>query len=314
MRQRRLGGGGRVRPAAIVTLAALAALTACGTPSTAQGPAPVALPPTAQGMPAAAAPSTSAPAPDPSSTETPPHPSTAAARYHWGAPLAQYSDEFDYTGAPDPAKWVVYGQGDDYRGTANCTPGNAVHGHPYGRRCASAVTVQDGYLQEAGYADGDTGGIASRWNSRYGRYEIRARIVTSGGGTGKPYHPNLLLWPESGAWPSGGEYDYAETNANSTFVNAWMHHPTLRGVVQDQYTYSPIDLAQWHNYAFQWTPTSLTGYIDGQRWFTDTARSAQAPGPMHQTIQLDDQHAGPLHPADLDVAWARFYSLPAGSH
>lgn len=237
---------------------------------------------------------------------------TAAERYHWGAPIPEYSDEFDYTGPPDPAKWTVYGQADTYRGGQDCGPGNSYQGTTRGRRCAYAVTVRDGYLRETGYPNGDTGGIASAWNSRYGRYEIRARVIPAPANTGHPYHPVLLLWPENNAWPSGGEYDYVETQVGAHSVSAFMHHPTQQVLVQDAYVSAPIDLPQWHNYAFQWSPTGLAGYLDGAPWFQDTTPAAQAPGPMHQTIQLDSiDDTGHMHQASFDIAWARFYRLPA---
>ena len=58
----------------------------------------------------------------------------------------------------------------------------------------------------------------------------------------------------------------------------------------------------------EWSPTSLAGYLDGHEWFRDTHPHAQPPGPMHQTIQLDNFHrSGGMETAHMDVRWYREY-------
>ncbi|TDQ00873.1 glycoside hydrolase family 16 protein [Labedaea rhizosphaerae] len=222
---------------------------------------------------------------------------TAAGNYGWGSPLPA-SDEFDYTGAPDQSKWGIYG------GVDGCGPGHAGNG----QRCGYTNTVQDGYLRQTGYANGDTAGIAMRYGQRYGRWEVRARITTPGG-SGYAYHPVLITWPDSDEWPQGGEYDYFEVNVGDSAATAFLHHPTDSGVVQDEYHHDGVDLSQWHNYGFEWAPDGLTGYLDGQVWFHDTDPDVQAPGPMHQTIQLDNFCGCAMQAAYFDVDWARVYAL-----
>ncbi|TDD56871.1 glycosyl hydrolase family protein [Kribbella antibiotica] len=221
---------------------------------------------------------------------------TAAENYHWGTALPA-SDEFNYTGAPDQAKWGIYG------GADGCAPGHAGNG----QRCGYTNTVQGGYLRQTGYANGDTAGLASQYGQKYGRWEVRAR-VQSAGGSGAAYHPVLITWPDSDQWPQGGEYDYFEVNVGETRATAFMHHPTDGPVVQDEYHSGSLDLAQWHNYGFEWAPDGLTGYIDGQPWFHDTDPDVQAPGPMHQTIQLDNFCGCSMQKAYFDVDWARVYT------
>jgi hypothetical protein len=90
-------------------------------------------------------------------------PGSAAGRYDWGAPLAQWSDEFDYgsessPAVPDQAKWALAGGG-----VGQCWPGHAGNG----RRCDENSRVVGGILRQVGDVDGDTGWLASRFGQRY---------------------------------------------------------------------------------------------------------------------------------------------------
>lgn len=226
---------------------------------------------------------------------------TAADKYDWGQPLPA-SDEFNYTGLPDSGKWGIYGQGGD----DNCWPGHDGNG----RRCADANYVNGSFLRQTGESNGDSAGLASNLGQKYGRWEVRARVQAAPGASGNPYHPVLITWPDSEQWPQGGEYDYFEVNVGDTNATAFLHHPTDGEVIQDEYHSGNLDLSQWHNYGFEWAPSGLTGYIDGNVWFHDTDPDVQAPGPMHQTIQLDNFFgAGGMQEAYFDVDWARVYSL-----
>lgn len=227
-------------------------------------------------------------------------PDTAAERYGWGTPLPG-SDEFDTPGEVDRTKWGVYGDGGD----DDCWPGHDGNG----RRCAAANTVQDGYLRQTGLANGDTAGIASRVNLKYGRWEVRARAFAEPGATGNAYHPVLITWPESDEWPEGAEYDYLENDIGDSCAGAFLHYPNHE--VQEHAEKCPFDLTQWHNYGFEWTADGLVGYIDGVEWFRFDQDCIQcAPGPMHQTIQLDNFFGDGMQQAYFDVDWARVYPAP----
>lgn len=228
-------------------------------------------------------------------TITPPPPnngSTAAERFGWGTPIPEGSDEFNYTGAPDPKKWSTYNG-----------PGHAGNG----RRVAGNNQVVSGVLQQTGESDGDSAGMSSRLNQKYGRWEVRARSYATGQG-GNTYHPVLILWPQSNEWPEGAEYDYLENGApGEQCAEAYLHYPNHEPKRQEHAERCNIDLTQWHNFALEWKPNLLVGYIDGVEWFRFTGQVANAPGAMHQTIQLDNFAGSGMQPAKFEVDWARVY-------
>lgn len=247
--------------------------------------------------------STSTPSPTP--TTSAPDTTTAAGRYAWGTVLPS-SDEFNYGSAaapavPDPTKWWGPGDGDD------CWAGNGGNG----RRCGANSRVLGGYLRMTGMANGDTGLLGNATGQKYGRWEMRARSQATGSNNGRQYHPVLIVWPDNDLWPQGAEYDYLENSSpGEQCAGSFMHYPA-DDVEQEYSQKCGVDLTQWHNFGFEWTPDHVTGYIDGVQWFSFSQGCIQcAPGPMHQTIQLDNFYGNNLQPATLDVDWARVYKIP----
>lgn len=243
----------------------------------------------------------------------PPPASSAAERYGWGTPLSS-SDEFDYTGAPDPTKWGVYDG-----------PGHNNGNGPNGTRSPSQVTVQDGYLRIAGNATGDSGGLAHRTDLRFGRWEVRARFgPVTPGSAGESYHALLITWPNGSLpppeWPQYGEYDWLEIeDVESTQLQAYLHYPHPNMPVEQERVTSPrvVDFTQWHNYAFEWVNGALRGFIDGDQWFQldgsrlgPSGRRLDGMPSGHLTIQLDNfTGSSGLQPAYYDVEWARVYQV-----
>lgn len=276
----------------------LAAAPAAPTTLPGIGLAPCPTAPPTTTPPTSAPPTTQPPATTAPPTTTPPAAGTAAARYGWGPALPE-SDEFNYTGAPDTAKWDTADE---------CWPGHDGNG----RRCASKSTVQDGLLRQTGTAGGDTGWLASKRGQKFGRWEVRARSANTAPSNGRQYHPVLITWPVSDAWPSGAEYDYLENGApGEQCAEAFLHYPNHQPRVQEHARKCGVDLSQWHAFGFEWTPAGLVGYIDGVEWFRHATDCIQcAPGPMRQTIQLDNFYGGGMTPAVFEVDWARVYPAP----
>ncbi len=215
----------------------------------------------------------------------------AAVVHGWGSVVA--GDEFDGT-TVDTGKWGLYDG-----------PGHAGNG----RRLPSQITEGGGHLTITGTPDGDSGGMAWLEGQTHGRWEARMRVAQDDAG-GHPYHPVLILWPDSDQWPAGGEFDYAESDAGSSEMDAFLHYPDGSSDGAQEGFSTSVDLTQWHNYAIEWTGDHVTGYLDGQQWFTTSDDFIQPPGPMHQTIQLDDFFSdGGLNRATMDVDWVRMYDV-----
>ncbi|MEQ3551140.1 glycoside hydrolase family 16 protein [Pseudonocardia nematodicida] len=171
-----------------------------------------------------------------------------------------------------------------------------------GRRTPDAVSVENGNLVIRGDSQGNTGGVSWGTPQMYGKWEMRAQFPAGD----VQYHPVLILWPSEIPWPRGGEVDFAETTSASDDVSFFLHYGDDNRQVQST---RRIDITQWNNYAVEWTPNAIIGYINGEEWFRSEDPATLPPGPMHATIQLDYfPNGSPVQPSEMRVAWMRQYS------
>jgi Glycosyl hydrolases family 16 len=249
------------------------------------------------------------PGPDPDPDPPPPtDTTTAAGKFGWGTPLPQ-SDEFDYTGIPDPDKWKL--------------PGADWLGHnENGTRDPERMEVRDGRLIMTGLANGSTGWMQHKLDQQYGRWEVRCRSRATATSNGNDYHPVLLIWPTSNSRQTDGEYDYLENGApGEQEAGAFLHypHPGTSVVQQEHFEKPGVDLTQWHNFALEWTPNHLKLFCDGVLWgeasggANSVRRDIQDMPSGHGTIQLDNFDGTSQTPALFEVEWYRVYTLvPSG--
>jgi len=221
----------------------------------------------------------------------PPKPSagsetSAASLLGWGDPNRQ--EEFD---GPLGAAWKVYDG-----------PGHVDNG----RRSPSAITTSEGLLTITGDPHGTTGGMAWDLGQQHGRWEARVRAPASDA----TYHALLLLWPDAEDWPAGGEVDFMEMlDRNRQTTNVFLHwgedNQQDKGEVK-------ADATQWHNWAVEWTPKSITTYLDGKQWYKTTDTDMLPPRSMHLAIQLDwfpEKADGPVQESTMQVDWVKQYPL-----
>ena len=214
---------------------------------------------------------------------------TAAATLGWGEPVR--ADEFD----ADLKQWSRYDG-----------PGHAGEG----RRSPDAIDVRDGVLTITGDSEGTTGGMSWGDGRRYGRWEARVRAPAAD----PTYNALLLLWPDAENWPEGGEIDFMEIgDADRQEVDVFLHY----GEDNDQkHGRVETDATLWHNWAVEWTPTSITTFLDGRQWYRTTDRVVQPPGPMHLCVQLDWFPSGSdtVQESTMEVDWVREYDLDAAGN
>ena len=195
----------------------------------------------------------------PSTARGPVDVTTAAATLGWGEPVR--ADEFD----AGTGQWSIYDG-----------PGHAGEG----RRSPSAVSVRDGVLTITGDPSGTTAGMSWGDGRRYGRWEARVRAPA-----GDPtYNALVLLWPDADNYPEGGEIDFMEIgDPDRQEVDMFLHYGE-----DDEQKHGRVqtDATRWHNWAVEWTPTSITTFLDGQKWYGTTDHAVQPPGPhapVHST-------------------------------
>jgi hypothetical protein len=209
---------------------------------------------------------------------------TAAERFGWGRP--ERVDEFR---SADLAGWEPY-TGPGYRGR--------------GQRSPDALAVDDGVLTISGDARGTTGGLCWSGGQRYGRWEARVRAPEAD----PAYHALLLLWPDADDFPTGGQVAFLElTDPARRSAEFYLHHGGEGDRVRSEVR---VDATRWRTWAVDWAPGGITGYVDGEEWFSSTDPATLPPGPMHLCVQLDffPVQDGRVRPSRMEVDWVRRYA------
>lgn len=215
----------------------------------------------------------------PSRYTSPPPPSVlAAARRYAGG------DEFDGPGI-DPRLWGVY---------------DSVGSGGAGLRRPSQITQSNGALTISCTVDGTTGGMMYRVPQLHGLWEARVKMTAASSNI----HPVLLLWPNDGNWPAGGEIDYMEvTDPARLSAEGFTHY----GADNSQ-TYGSVqaDLTRYNVFSVNWSATGISYYVNNVLWFSDTDQSHIPTQPMQPAIQLD-YTGGHGIAGTMTVDWIRIY-------
>lgn len=213
-------------------------------------------------------------------------PGSAATRFGWTGDLVR---EDDFDGTELGPGWNVYDG-----------PGHAGNGV----RSPEQIGVADGVLRIDGTEDGTTGGVSWEPGQLHGRWEARARYTP---GTAA-YHQVLILWPDAEDFPVGGEVDYSEvSDPERRRLEFFLHYGEDNDQVSAERT---VDMTTWHDYAVEWTPRHVIGYVDGVEFFRSEDPATIPPRAMHPTIQLDwFPDGGPRGTGAMEVDWIRQYRL-----
>jgi beta-glucanase (GH16 family) len=196
--------------------------------------------------------------------------------------LPIWSEEFDYSGPPDPEIWSYdIGQGSNGWGNAELqtyTSENAI--------------VEDGTLRIMGQR-------STHWEHSFTSARIKTLdkvTVKYGRIEGSIQFPDLAngLWPAfwmlgndfpQVGWPKCGEIDIMEMGKAEAIANGTVNrvvgstaHWDMSGSYANYglYRETPTNLnAGFHNFTLDWTPSALTSYVDGEWiWTMDITPSA----------------------------------------
>jgi hypothetical protein len=180
-----------------------------------------------------------------------------------------WSDEFDGTGPLDPDKW-------DYEIGNGCPDlcGWGNEEEQYYTSESDNVKRDNGILKINAIKESNGTFTSARiktqdkFEFKYGRIEIRAKLPSAQG-----------TWPalwmlganidDGAGWPQCGEIDIMEQFQDKNKVKSTLHWKLADGnrgeYGQETANTSSTD---WHVYEMDWTPTSITTYLDGNQFFT----------------------------------------------
>jgi hypothetical protein len=134
--------------------------------------------------------------------------------------------------------------------------------------------------------------IPGQYGQQYGRFSVRFKADPT-----KGYKTAFLLWPTSDNW-SEGEIDYPEGQLSDGFhfFDHCVGNPSANCVA----TGVLGSYADWHVATIDWTPTSITSYLDGVQVAKSTDPKAIPTAKMRWSLQAEAQ--GGTAPAATAVA------------
>jgi beta-glucanase (GH16 family) len=246
-----------------------------------------------------------------------------------------FDDEFNGT-TLDTSKWVVQQTADGgYHSGLGCfedSPDNvSLSG---GTLNLTVEQAASSFLcpGEPPYYTQYTSGMVSTYQhftQTDGLFQVRAKISAA---TTQGLQSSFWLYPAQptyGAWPASGEIDIAELFSECpTLAIPFVHYNNSAsdpGATNDHCVIG--DPSQFHTFAVQWTPQSLTFLYDGQACLVDHWSSASPlidPAPFNEPFYIcltqalgigtNDFTPGttPL-PATTSIDWVRVWGAPASS-
>jgi len=233
-----------------------------------------------------------------------------------------WSDEFDYSGLPDPAKW-----------------GYDIGGSGWGN---NELEYYSNDFKNAGVANGlltisaikeEINGMhyssarlvtKNKFDFLYGRIEVKAKVPA-----GKGTWPAIWMLPtvrKYGLWPKSGEIDIMEhVGYDPDVIHISTHCEAYYWRLNNQKTaVKKIEnaITAFHLYRIDWTPNTIRGYIDDNLVFTNVNE-----GTGYQVWPFDQQFHLLLNvavggdwggiqgideaafPASMQVDYVRYYKM-----
>lgn len=187
------------------------------------------------------------------------------------AEVLVWSDEFDYSGLPDAAKWSFDTDG-------NATGWGNNESQYYTSDRLENAEVKDGFLNITARKEDYSGFsyTSARLRTKgkgdwlYGRVEVRAKLPD-----GRGMWPAIWMLPTDwayGGWPSSGEIDIMENVGYDPFkIVASAHTESYNHSIGTQKSASRIVescYTDFHIYELQWDSNEYRVYVDKLLFFT----------------------------------------------
>jgi len=182
-----------------------------------------------------------------------------------------WSDEFDYSGLPNPAKWSY-----DTAGNAGGWGNNEKQFYTQAR--LKNAEVKDGFLSITARKEEYKGFqytsarlvTKGKGDWLYGRMEIRAKIPD-----GRGMWPAIWMLPTDwayGGWPASGEIDIMENVGYNPFVIVASAHTEKYnhsiGTQKNATINIPTCYSEFHVYTLEWEIKEYRVYVDDRLYFT----------------------------------------------
>ena len=169
-----------------------------------------------------------------------------------------WSDEFNYTGLPNPKEWTLLTGGSEQEYYTNSSKNSYVSNN--------SLVITSLKEQMNGY-NYTSGRIRSIRTFRYGYFEMGG-ILPQGRGV----LPSFWLVGKAGNWPLGGEIDVFENlGCLPTRLQAGIHTKAYyygTGLTMNNATQIVNNNKTYHTYALDWNTNRLKIYVDDNLYFT----------------------------------------------
>jgi len=181
-----------------------------------------------------------------------------------------WSDEFDYTGLPDTAKWGYDTEGNE-AGWGNNEAQFYTKGNEQNAWVENGVLMITARQEDFGGKEFTSARLLTKADWQYGKVEVSARLPEARG-TWSAIWMMPGGWSfHDGNWPDVGEIDIMEHVGHDLGVIHCSAHSKdyqwQKGTQKTATIYVPEVNEQFHNYILEWTPDVLKGFVGDSLYF-----------------------------------------------